>query len=284
MLEHFAGPSRVAVALAVLVATAPFAACGSSVSTKVTPTGGNTVPENYPVNIVESPERRQAVVAGWERLLADYGVAAERRRVPDLNPFVYTPHSFLGSGPIRLGGGTDAPTDERIRLLLRDFISKNADLLGVTTDRISLDQVTPAATGTKRYSFVQTGYAYPIAPPAGRLEMIVSDAGDIIQISDTAIPAVALPAEPRITREEAERRVVGTTFTYGDIAGRPQQVRVTDPAHVHAERLVVYPEETEAAMRIRLVWEVTAGEGLTWTVFVDAITGETVATRQNFQT
>lgn len=282
MRALFAGYTRAWIA--VLATMLPLAACGSSVQTTV-PSGDSGVPADYPVSILESPERREAARAGWERLFDDYGVPSERRRIPDLNPFIYTPQSFLGSGPIPLATASAEQVDEeRIRLLLREFIVKRAELLGVTPDQLSLVEVIPAATGTKRFSYTQAGYPHPIAPPSGRLEFIVTDAGQIIQIVDTAIPVVRVPTDPRISREAAQQRVVGTTFTYGDIAGRPQQVTITDVQQVRVERLVIYPEQTEAALRIRLVWEITAGEGLTWTVFLDAITGETVGTRQNFQT
>lgn len=284
MTALFAEIARVAAA--VLIAALPLAACASSVRTTVAGGEGEAgVPENYPVNILDSAEQREAMVAEWNDLFDDYAIAPERRRTPDLRPFTYTPQSTLGVGPIPLGrGAAGAPLDEeRIRLLLREFIADRAQLLGVAANAISLEQVTGAGSIGKRYAFVQAGFAHPIAPPYGRLEFVVTEAGDIVQISDTAIPAAELPAEPRVSRDAARQLVVGRTFTYPDIAGRPQQATVADPNEVTVERLVVYPEETDAALRIRLAWEVTAGAGLSWTVFVDAITGDVVGERQNFQ-
>ena len=273
------------VTVAVLVAVAPLAACGSSVRTAVPAGGERGVPENYPVNILDSAELREVMRGEWERLFQDYAIPADRRRLPDLRPFTYTPSSTLGVGPIPLGRtATGAPLDEeRIRLLLREFIAKHALLLGVAANNISLEQVASAGQIGKRYSFVQAGFAHPIAPPYGRLEFVVSDAGEIIQISDTAIPVADLPADPRVSRDAARQLVVGRTFTYPDLAGRPQQATVSDPNQVSVKRLVVYPEETDAALRLRLAWEVTAGEGLSWTVYVDAITGDIVGELQNFQ-
>jgi hypothetical protein len=265
---------------------AVFAACGSSVRTPGPSGGAEGVPDNYPMTIVESTEHRDATRAEWQRLFEAYAVPPDRRKPPDLARFTYTPRSILGAGPIKLATAADSgtPAEQRVRLLLSEFVTKHADLLGVTANSLSLESVTDAGQVGKRYTFVQAGFAYPIEPPAGRLEFVVSPAAEIVQISDTAIPFADLPREPRVTRETAEKQVVGTTFTYGDIAGRQQSVTVSDPKTVHAMRLVVYPNETDAALTIHLAWEVEAGSGMTWTVFVDAITGQVIAKRQNFQT
>ena len=282
----FSAVIRAALCVAV-VASAPLASCSSSVRTPGDAGGrGDGIPANYPPTVVESAEHLETMRAEWQRTLEEYGVPADRRKVPELAPVTHVPQSTLGVGPIRLGrSGNQSPLDEeRIRLLLRDFIADHAQLLGVSASALSLESVQDAGGLGKRYSYVQSDYPYPIVAPAGRLEFIVNQAGEIIQISDTAIPAVQLPAQPLVSREAAAQRVVGTTFTYGDIAGRPQQVTVSNPAEVETRRLVVYPEQTGEALRVHLAWEVVAGSGMTWTVFIDAITGDTIATRQNFQT
>jgi hypothetical protein len=272
------------IVLAVAFALAPLAACGSSVRTPGAATGGvEGVPANYPSTVLESEEHRNQMRAEWDRLFEAYGVAPDRRKV-ELAPVTHTPTSILGSGPIKLAQSGAALDEERVRLLLREFIAAHADLLGVAANALSLEGVTDAGPIGKRYTFVQAGFPYPIVAPAGRLEFIVSPAAEIIQISDTALPAADLPDKPIVTREAAQKKVLGTAFTYTDIAGRPQTATVTDPAAVTATRLVVYPEHTDTALRVRLAWEVEAGSGLTWTVYVDAVTGDVVGTRQNFQT
>jgi hypothetical protein len=281
----FSPPTRLALCAA--LAMAPLVSCASGVRTPGSARqGGNAIPANYPPTVVESAEHRETMRAEWLRALEAYGVPPERRKAPDLAPVTHVPQSILGIGPIPLArSGAEAPPDEeRVRLFLRDFIAERAQLLGVSATALSLETVTDAGGLGKRYSYVQADYRHPIAPPDGRLDIIVSPRAEIIQISDTVIPFVDLPAEPRIARDAAAKSVLGTTFTYGDIAGRPQTVTVTDPEHVEVKRLVVLPERTPEALRIRLAWEVEAGSSLTWTVYVDAVTGETISTRQNFQT
>jgi hypothetical protein len=243
------------------------------------------VPSNYPPTIVESSEHREAMRAEWMRLFEAYGVPAERRKVPDLQPITHTPQSILGIGPLRIVAANGGQLDEeRLRVLLREFIAKNAQAFGVTATKLSLEEVRDAGSFGKRYVFVQQDFAHPIVPPAGRLEIIANTAGEIVQISDTAIPVVQLPATGTVSREDAAKRVLGMTFTYGDIAGRPQSVTVSDPKEITVKDLVVYPEQLDNAVRVRLAWEVKAGTSLGWTVFVDAVTGEIVGKRQDFQT
>lgn len=285
MTGHNAGLPLILVLIAVAVVA--FTACGSSVRVPgPSGQGADGLPADYPVTILESTEHRNAMAAAWARFFDTYGVPPDRRRAPDLAPVTHTPMSFLGIGPVRLATTAPGATvdEEQVRLLLREFIARNGELLGVSANSLSLEGVAGAGPGAKRYEFVQAAYPFPIASPYGRLSIIVTDAGEIVQIDDTAIPVGPLPREPRVSREAAQQRVVGMTFTYGDKSGSEQQTTVDDPAQVVARRLVVYPELTEAAMRVRLVWEVEAGSGMMWTVYVDAIDGSVVGTRQNFQT
>jgi hypothetical protein len=272
------------IALVAILLAVPLAACGRSVNTPETTTGSTAVPADYPPTIVESAEHLEQMRAAWTSFFETYGVPAERRKMPDFQAVTHTPQSILGIGPFRIAPSTTGALDEeRIRIVLRDFIAKNAELLGVNASRVSLDSVSDAGSFGKRYTFVQRDYSYPIVPPSGRIEIIANQAGEIIQISDTAIPVTRLPAAV-VTRENAAKRVEGMTFTYGDIAGRPQSMTISDPSEIKVNDLVVYPEQLENAIRVRLAWEVKAGTSLGWTVFVDAITGEIAGKRQDFQT
>lgn len=272
-----------ALVAATCAAISALSACGSQIQTSIPP--GTELPANYPFTVVESPEHREAMRLEWARLFDACGVPPERRRVPELTPVLHTPQSILGIGPIRLSQtATGRIGDSEIRELLRRFMTEYAQILGVAPSAVSLEDARFVGGLGTRYTFVQTGYEYDIMPPAGRLEFLVSPAGEIVQMSVSTIPSVELPTEARISRSAAGERVLGTTFPYGDKAGRPQTVTITDPRAVTVTRLVVFPEATESAVSIRLCWEVQAGEGLAWTVFVDAITGQIVGTRQNFQT
>jgi hypothetical protein len=47
---------------------------------------------------------------------------------------------------------------------------------------------------------------------------------------------------------------------------------------------VTLPIEKADAIEVHLAWEVVAGKSLTWTVYIDAMTGEELKVNQNFNT
>ena len=61
----------------------------------------------------------------------------------------------------------------------------------------------------------------------GELVAVLSPDGRLLQLDDRFIPTVELPTRPQVEREVARKKVVGRTFTYTDIAGRPQQMSIS---------------------------------------------------------
>jgi hypothetical protein len=84
---------------------------------------------------------------------------------------------------------------------------------------------------------------------------------------------------PTLERDIAAKKVVGRTFSYTDIAGASNGHRFAELSEVTVKRLVILPIEKSDAVELRLAWEVTAGRSLSWTVYVDAVTGEDVRVR-----
>jgi hypothetical protein len=105
-----------------------------------------------------------------------------------------------------------------------------------------------------------------------------------MQLDDRFVPTVDLPLRPSIERDAAAKRVVGRTFSYTDIAGGQQRSQIAEPSEITVKRLVTLPVEKGDVIEIRLAWEVVAGRSLSWTVYIDAVTGEEVRVIQNFQT
>jgi hypothetical protein len=116
------------------------------------------------------------------------------------------------------------------------------------------------------------------------MDTVMSADGRLMQLDSRFLPTVELPARPVIERSDAAQRVVGRTFTYGDIAGRPQTAKIGGLQEVSVKRLVVVPLEKGDSIEVHLGWEIVAGSSLTWTVYLDAITGEDLKVVQNFNT
>jgi hypothetical protein len=260
-----------------------FLAVALAIGCEQTPQIPGAAKQNYPIFIKDSPDRRARAEREWRRMLDAYGVP---QTPPDLYPITYTPRSLLGvSGAIKLMAYTPEPGSENIalRTAVRAFIDRWRDLIGAdpaTVSLISADESGP----TRRLIYQQANYAFPIAPGFGEMTVIINSDGNLAQLDDRFIPVVELPQQPAIERGEAARRVVGRTFTYSDIAGRPQQERIGTAEEVSVNRIVTLPIEKADAIEVHLAWEVVAGKSLTWTVYIDAMTGEELKVNQNFNT
>ena len=253
------------------------------VGCELSPKLPNTAKQNYPVVIEDSEQRRQKAEREWRRMLDFYKVA---QTPPDLYPISYTPRSLLGvSGGIKIMATAPEPGTEALaqREAVKRFIDQWRDLVGADPLTVSLVAGTDAGDA-HRLTYRQANYAFPIVGNFGEMTAIISRDGRLLQLDDHFIPIVELPQKPAIDREEAARRVVGRTFTYSDIAGRPQQVRVDNPAEIKVRRVVVAPVEKPGRIEVRLAWEIVAGTSLSWTVYIDAMTGEEISVVQNFQT
>ena len=239
--------------------------------------------QKYPAVISDSTDRRAKAEREWRRMLDAYGVP---QTPPDLYPITNTPRSLLGvSNGIQLLAGKPEPGTETfaLRQAMKAFIDRWRELLGIDPALISL--ISADGSGdTERLTYRQASYAYPVAGNFGEMVAVVSRDGRLMQLDDRFVPSVDLPLKPSVERDLAAKKIVGRTFSYTDIAGRVQRTQIGAPAEVSVKRLVILPIEKGDAVEVRLAWEVTAGKSLSWTVYMDAVTGEDLRVIQNFQT
>jgi hypothetical protein len=241
----------------------------------------NAAKQNYPGLIQDSAERRALAEREWRRMLDAYGVPPTP---PDLHPIIYTPRSLLGvTGGIKIMPARPEPGNEvnALREAVKRFIDRWRDLIGADPAAVSL---VSAGDSPQRLVYRQMNYAYPVAGNYGELMAVISDDGSLMQLDDRFIPVVEVPARPEIAREAAAARVVGRTFTYSDISGRELKTQISNPAEVTVKRVVILPVEKGDVIEVHLAWEVVAGTSLTWTVYIDAMTGEELRVVQNFNT
>jgi hypothetical protein len=253
------------------------AACNSA------PKAPNTTQKSYPVIIRDSADNRAKAEREWRRLLDVYAVA---QTPPDLHPVIYTPRSLLGvSGGIKLLTAPPERGSETIALreAMKSFLDRWRDLLNADPSAVSLVSSNGADT-TQRLTYRQANYGFPVAGNYGEITAVISADGRLLQLDDRFIPTIDLPQRPQIAREDAQKRIVGRTFTYTDIAGREQRAQITNANDVTAKQLVVLPIQKGDNIEVHLAWEVMAGRSLSWTVYVDAISGDELRVAQNFQT
>jgi hypothetical protein len=239
--------------------------------------------QNYPAVIRDSSDRREKAEREWRRMLDSYAVPPTP---PDLYPVTGTPRSLLGvSGGIKLLNATPEPGTEEfaLRATMKAFIDRWRELLLADPETVSLTSADESGD-TERLTYRQGNYTYPVAGNFGEMVAVISKDGRLLQLDDRFVPIVDLPLKPSIERAIAGKKVVGRTFSYTDIAGREQRTPISDPNEVNVKRLVVLPIEKGDALEAHLAWEVVAGKSLSWTVYIDAVTGEELRVVQNFQT
>ncbi|PYP84831.1 MAG: hypothetical protein DMF61_18815 [Blastocatellia bacterium AA13] len=242
-----------------------------------------TQKQNYPPVIVDSNDNRASAEREWRRLLDFYHIP---QTPPDLYPLTYRLRSLLGvQGGIKIINLQPAANSTDIALLegVKSFIDRWRDLIGADPSSISLVGVV-ASDGSKRITYRETLYSVPIVGGYGQLTIVLDAAGRLIQMDDRFIPLVDLPTQPAIDREVAARKLIGRSFSYRDISGATQQVKIGDRSDLTVKHLVVLPVEKGKGLEIHLAWEITAGKSLSWLVYVDAITGEELRSIQNFDT
>jgi hypothetical protein len=239
--------------------------------------------QNYPGLIKDSSERREKAEREWRRMLDSYNVP---QTPPDLYPIIYTPRSLLGiSGGIKIMAAKPEPGSEEIelRLSLRNFFDRWRELIGADPTQLSL--VSAKQVGDSwQLIYQQANYPFPIAGGFGEIVASISADGRLLQIDDRLIPVIELPARPEVDREQAAAKVAGRTFSYTDSNGHEQRVQIAARNQVNTKRAVVLVIERADALEVHLAWEIVAGRSLSWTVYLDAITGAELRVEQNFQT
>ena len=248
--------------------------------------------DNYPLVLEASPARQQAAEDAWNSLLSENRLAFTQ---PEFEPILYTPRAL----PAALANQINIKPQEKkadeildeaqAKEYLRRFIERyHAVLSGdQRVSSLSLKDISlinfSSDSSMFRATYQQMNYPFPLANGFGELRITISKTGAILQLSSTIIPAAEFPARPKIDVAESKKRFVGREFTYSNFAGQPLTYKVAQEAEISLKDLVIYPRVTDQKMTLHLVYPFEIGRGTTWTVFVDAVTGEEIETKQNFQ-
>ncbi len=236
--------------------------------------------QNYFAIIQNSQERRAKVEREWRRMLDAYNAPQSK---PDLHPITSAPRSLSeAAGKIEMIAKRPEQ-DLELRAAVKQFIDRWRDLLLADPDSVSLISVSDAGE-TRRLIFKQSNYPFPVAGSFGEMIFVVSTDGRLLQLEDRFIPLVEAPTRPEFQREAARKKVMGRSFAYRDTAGREQREQIANEDEITVKQLVILPLEKGDQIEVRLAWEIVAGRALSWTVYIDAITGEELSVTQNFQT
>ncbi|KKR58428.1 MAG: hypothetical protein UT97_C0030G0003 [Parcubacteria group bacterium GW2011_GWC2_40_31] len=130
------------------------------------------------------------------------------------------------------------------------------------------------------------GQTYNSLPVEGDINplTVFANANGVSRIDSYWFPKITVPLQPKISETSAKNKFNGKTFTYGDIAGRPVNYRIEQKDLNNVAHKVVFVKKSSLGLEFRLAWKISVGQGLSWTVYVDAVTGEELKVVQMFQT
>jgi len=247
--------------------------------------------QNYPPVIEDTPQRRQSAFEAWKKLIAEFQLPESRL---ELEPVLNTPRSLPPemTGRISLQTKAGAFGELEAKEALRRFIERASGVLfpnhtnGSSPGSIGLKDLSLVSFaddgGFYRAVYRQANYSFPISGGYGELRLAVGKNGALLQLNSRIIPALDLPARAEIAPQSLVDKMVGREFGYTNIAGQPMKYKVASRSEVSVKDLVVYPKQEGNRITIHLAYPVEAGQGTTWTVYVDAITGQEIDVKQNF--
>jgi hypothetical protein len=274
---------------AVLMSAALFCACAAPGQAPVNTPEGRL--QNYPPVIEDTPQRRQAALEAWKKLIAELQLPEAS---PDLEPVLNTPRALpLGmAGRIALHTKAGAFGELEAKESMRRFIERASGVLfpnhanDSSQRSISLKDLSLVSFANDgnfyRAVYRQANYPFPISGGYGELGLTVGKNGTLLQWNSRIIPAIDLPTRAEIVPQSLVDKMVGREFGYTNIAGQPMRYTVANRSEVSVKDLVVYPKQEGNRITIHLAFPVEAGQGMTWTVYVDAITGQEIDVKQNF--
>jgi hypothetical protein len=239
---------------------------------------------NYPPSIEDSAARQQAAEEAWAKFFAEFRLPAAK---VDLEPVTGTPRAMPMelAGRIYLNSRGVAFDEMEAKEALRRFLEKARGVLGgdalLSLKDLSLLSFTDDGS-FYRAVYQQSSYPFPIANGYGELRLSVGKNGTLLQWSSRLIPKVDLPARAEVAPQSLREKFVGREFSYANIAGQPMRYKVAQASEISIKELVVYPKVEGKKMSIHLAYPVEVGKGMTWTVYVDAITGAELGVKQNF--
>lgn len=243
----------------------------------------------YPVLLIADTQRKEATVAALNRLGQSTKLSGSE---PQLQPVTGTILSLpsTASGAIylpKLGAGATM-TEEETRESLRRFIRVWQQLIGSDPVKLSLIERTDQPDGSKLAIYEQRPFRYPIRGNYGKLQIVFTSDRRVINLSSTCIPDAeriqstlsALNTRPKA--EDAIQQLRGKGLAYLDANGNKQTFTIGASGTINARQMTVYvlpAKDRPEALEFHLAWEMELTNAPFKFAYVDALTGETVATQ-----
>ncbi len=242
----------------------------------------------YPPTFVAPPDRGQHVQDAWKDLLAEAKLPFSQL---ELDPVLNTPRSLPAglAGRINLTKADGAIGELEVKESLRSFIEHARGILvGDPKDSTQgvkdLSLVSFSNNGNSyKVVYQQANYSFPITNGYGELTLTVDKMARLLAWGSRLIPKLDLP-NPSIDPEMSVEKLMNREFTYTTLAGKQQIYKAEKRNEIVIRDPVVFPKQEGNKLKIYLAYPIDVGNGMTWTVYIDAIEGVELGVKQNFQT
>jgi hypothetical protein len=243
----------------------------------------------YPIALSDIGPRLEEASVAWYQLSQRYGLPGKTEA--NLQPYTATLESLPANlpGPLYLPkiGNPTKPTEDDVRESLRRFIVDWQPLIGADPNQLSLVERTDEPSGIKVARYEQRPFRYPLRGAFGNLEIRFRSNWQIVGLSSNCIPnadrlqGAINSLTPKVTAEQAANDVKTKPVTIARAAGQQQTVSLPANATADARELVVYAQpsaDPSGGLEIRLAWEIDVTNASFTKVYLDAISGEIIAT------
>ena len=286
--RSFIGNIRKRLLLTLSLAALLFAV-GCAAFQPVNPNGPASNAPAYPIALPDVGTRLEEASVAWYQLSQRYGLPGKTEA--NLHPYTATLESLPANlpAPIYLPkvGSVTNPTEEDLRESLRRFIVEWQRLIGAEPGQLSLVERSDDATGVKVARYEQRPFRYPLRGGFGNLVIRFRSNWQLVGFSSNCIPN-ADRLQPmlnglttKVTGEQAVNRVKSQPLTAVNATGQQQTISLPANAVVEARQLVAYAQPSKDppnGLQIRLAWEIDVTNGPISKVYIDAVSGEIIAT------
>lgn len=177
--------------------------------------------------------------------------------------------------------------EEKIVEMVKDWLVQNSKFTGVVNKSdLASEGIDKIGTALLKIDFHDQ--MYNSLPVEGNSDIrsltVFANANGVSRIDGFWFPKITISSQPKISEVSAKNKLNGKAFTYGDFVGNPIDYRVEQKDLSNTAHKVIFVKKSSQGLEFRLAWKILVGQGLSWTVYVDAITGEKLKAVQMFET
>lgn len=243
----------------------------------------------YPILFIEDSHGKEATLAALNRLgqLSGKSNGTEPQLQPVTGTILSLPAKTTNALYLPKLGAAATMNEEETRESLRRFIREWQELIGSDPDKLSLVERIDQPNGSKLANYEQRPFRYPIRGDYGKLQINFASDRRVLNLTSTCIPDAdriqnALSAlNVRLKAEDAVQQLRDKGFMYLDAKGTKLAFTVPASSEIRAQGLTTYilPANNRTdALEFHLAWEMELTNGPVKFVYVDAVSGEIVAT------